>query len=404
MTNRASEDFRILVFAPIGRDAALTTALLDRASIRSCACDTLPAMCEEIERGAGALILTEEAVVSADFDLLTRTLEEQPAWSDVPVLMFAGTHGEDTALRTQRTLELLRNVTILDRPVRVAAAISMIRAALRSRQRQYELRDVLVALQKARSEAENANRLKDEFLATLSHELRTPLNAILGWTSMLREAQIEPERVPAVLQIIDRNARVQTKLIGDVLDVSRMITGRFTLHLAPVDLSVVVTDAVNAVRPAAIAKAIELACIDDHAPAVLGDAERLQQVCWNLLTNAIKFTPAGGHVQIATRSVDHGVEVTVTDDGVGLSAQFLPYVFDRFRQADQSFSRTHGGLGLGLAIVKHLVEMHGGRVSAESRGMGLGATFRVQLPPVSMTAAAPESFEAQAAVGGRSDG
>jgi signal transduction histidine kinase len=270
---------------------------------------------------------------------------------------------------------------LLDRPIRMAAVVSSIRAAIRGRMRQYELRDVLVALHAARESAERANRLKDEFLATLSHELRTPLNAILGWVAMLRHSQVEPPRVPSVLETIERNAQAQAQLIGDVLDVSRIITGRLHLVIASVPVAQVIANAADTARPAAEAKHIDLR-IDtaNDLPTIRGDADRLQQVVWNLVSNAVKFTPSRGRVTISAARVDSQIEISVRDTGRGISLEFLPFAFDRFRQADQSLTRMYGGLGLGLAIVKHLVELHGGRVRAESAGEGKGARFCVYLP------------------------
>jgi len=374
-------ELRVLIFAPVGRDAALTTDVLTRASVACHVCGSLVDLCAEIERGAGAVLLTEESLDRPQLVELAATLDQQPAWSDIAVLLFAGGERERASLRTLRLLETLRNVTLLDRPMRIAAVISAVRAALRARQRQYDLRHVLVELQAARNEAERANGLKDEFLATLSHELRTPLNAILGWVSMLRHHQIDSQRVERALCVVERNAQAQAQLVNDVLDVSRMVTGRLTLVRASVRMGEVILNAVDSVKPSAEARRIEIGIdIPDDLPPILGDAERLQQVCWNLLTNAVKFTPEGGRIMVrAARDRSH-VEMTVTDTGMGLTAEFLPYAFERFRQGDQSFTRTHGGLGLGLAIVKHLVEMHGGEVSAESGGIGQGATFRVRLP------------------------
>ena len=384
MMTRADDvpDLRVLVFAPIGRDAALTSELLRRASVPCHLCTSVAEVCEGIQIGAGAVLLTEEALGDPQIDELAATLESQPAWSDISVLLFAGDDRTQASMRTLRRLEVLRNVTLLDRPVRVTAVLSTVQAALRSRQRQYELRDVLVALHSARNDAERANRLKDEFLATLSHELRTPLNAILGWVSMLRQTQIDAGRVPQILEIVERNAKAQAQLIADVLDVSRMITGRLSLNLEPVVVTRVLLDAVNTVRPAADAKGIDLHVAPTvEAPIINADAERLQQVFWNLLSNAVKFTPRGGRIDVALAPSDRSfLDVTIADTGIGLSPEFLPFAFERFRQADQSFTRTQAGLGLGLAIVKHLVEMHGGQVSVASGGVGQGATFQVRLP------------------------
>ena len=381
MNATASDDtLRVLVYAPIGRDSTLTSDLLARAGIACHVCKSMVDTCEELARGAAAILLTEEALADRRLDDLAAALEAQPPWSDISILLFAGADRNQASLRTLHKLEVLRNVTLLDRPVRTAAVVSTIRAALRGRQRQYELRDTLTALHKARFDAEHANRLKDEFLATVSHELRTPLNAILGWVVMLRQARFEPSRVATILEIIERNAKAQAQLIADVLDISRMITGRVKLEVAPVSLARVICDAVDSIRPGAQARGIELHLDVDEGPVANADPDRLQQVVWNLLSNACKFTPEGGRIDVRLRATRTQATVTVSDTGAGISPDFLPYVFDRFRQAEQGFTRSHGGLGLGLAIVKHLVEMHGGEATAHSDGPGKGATFDVRLP------------------------
>ena len=233
----------------------------------------------------------------------------------------------------------------------------------------------------ARAEAERVNRMKDEFLATLSHELRTPLNAILGWSQVLLARKGGDDDLKRGLETIARNARAQTQLIEDLLDMSRIVAGKVRLDVQPLDLASVVDAAVDSVRPSAEAKGIRLQKIlDPMAGPVSGDPNRLQQVVWNLLSNAIKFTPKGGKVEVLLARVNSHLEVTVTDSGQGISADFLPYVFDRFRQADASSTRTYSGLGLGLSIVKQLVELHGGNVQAKSDGDNTGSTFIVRLP------------------------
>jgi PAS domain S-box-containing protein len=233
----------------------------------------------------------------------------------------------------------------------------------------------------ARAEAEKANRIKDEFLATLSHELRTPLNAILGWANVLRTGDFRSEELQRGLDTIERNARVQARIIDDLLDMSRIISGKVRLEVQPVDLPLVLREAIETVRTAAEASGVRLqAVLDPIAAPVAGDPGRLQQVFWNLLSNAIKFTPGGGSVQVVLKEASSQVEVSVIDNGEGIAPDFLPYVFNRFQQADASSRRRHGGLGLGLAIVAQLVELHGGSVRAHSDGPGLGATFVVTLP------------------------
>jgi signal transduction histidine kinase/ActR/RegA family two-component response regulator len=237
----------------------------------------------------------------------------------------------------------------------------------------------------ARQLAEEANRMKDEFLATISHELRTPLNAILGWTRLLTMGKLDPGSADRALETIERNARAQAQLIDDLLDVSRIMSGKLRLRVEAVDLARVVESALESVRPAATAKGITLATDLDRATgAVSGDANRLEQVVWNLLANAVKFTPLGGHVTVRLAAADTYAVVDISDSGPGIDEAFLPYVFERFRQADSSITRAHGGLGLGLAIVRHLTEIHGGTVSA-ANGPGGGAVFSVRLPLMGVT-------------------
>jgi PAS domain S-box-containing protein len=254
--------------------------------------------------------------------------------------------------------------------------------AVTAREDALRIRDeMLKREQVAREEAESANRSKDEFLATVSHELRTPLNAILGWAHMLRASKLDQNTQTRALETIERNAKSQAQLIEDILDVSRIVTGKLRLDVRPVDLAVVIEGAIEAVRPAADARGIRIDTImDPSADAVSGDPDRVQQIVWNLVSNAVKFTGKGGRVQIQLRRASSYAEIVVGDTGQGISADFLPHVFDRFRQADATSTRRHGGLGLGLAIVRHLVEMHGGTVAASSPGEGLGATFTVRLP------------------------
>jgi PAS domain S-box-containing protein len=259
---------------------------------------------------------------------------------------------------------------------------------------------LLVSEQTLRQQAEEANRLKDEFLATVSHELRTPLNHMLGWIVMLRGGRLAPDKAAEAMETIERNVRAQNRLVEDLLDVSRIISGKLRLELQPIIPAQVVESAAKSARPAAAAKGIELRMVeselqmraggtamkqpyesnDPNSAVFLGDPDRLQQIVWNLISNAIKFTPRGGRVQVSTERLDSHITITVSDTGEGIAPEFLPYVFDRFSQANSSLKRKHGGLGLGLAIVRHLVELHGGTVGVESAGIGQGATFTVALP------------------------
>ena len=270
---------------------------------------------------------------------------------------------------------------IRDSDGRIIGVIVVFHDVSERRRAEHEREKLLSLEQTARGEAEAANRLKDEFLATVSHELRTPLTSILGWAGMLSQGNLEEETARGALEIIERNAKAQAEIIDDILDVSRIITGKFHIDPRPIALAPLIESAVDTARPAALTKSIAITVsLDKAAGLVAGDRDRLQQIIWNLVSNAIKFTPQGGRIEISLKQADSHLEFRISDNGIGISQQFLPFVFERFRQADSSTTRAHGGLGLGLAIVRHLVELHGGTVAAESAGEGLGATFTVRLP------------------------
>jgi signal transduction histidine kinase len=280
----------------------------------------------------------------------------------------------------QRTAELARANTALQ-----AEILERLRA-------EEEREQLLVSEQKARAEAEAANHAKDEFLATVSHELRTPLTSILGWTRLLRMREPEPSALARGLETIERNAKSQAKLIEDILDVSRIISGKLRLEVRPTRLVPIIEMAIDAVRPAAEVKAIRMdIAFDATVGHVRGDPTRLQQVVWNLLSNAVKFTPNGGAIQVGLTLNGECARLLVSDNGCGISQEFLPFVFDRFSQAERHMTRKHGGLGLGLAIVRHLVEMHGGLIQVESAGEGKGATFTIDLPLMTSYAEMPRA-------------
>jgi PAS domain S-box-containing protein len=270
---------------------------------------------------------------------------------------------------------------IKDESGKIIGTVLVFHDVTERRQAEARLQQALEREHSARLQAEEASQLKDEFLATVSHELRTPLNAILGWVRLLRGREMDAATVGRALATIERNARSQNALIEDILDVSRIITGRLRLQPETINVLPIIEAALDAVRPTAEAKGVQLSTrLSPQIGSVSGDPQRIQQIVWNLLSNAIKFTPKGGRVEIHLEHSDSQIEITIIDTGVGIQPEFLPYVFDRFRQADSSSTRRYGGLGLGLAIVRHLVELHGGKVSADSQGEGQGATFKVILP------------------------
>jgi signal transduction histidine kinase/CheY-like chemotaxis protein len=514
-----SDEKRVLLLAPTARDGEITRSLLAKAGLTCVVCENLKHLVKELHVGAGVVLLTEEAITGERIDDLLRTLDKQPSWSDLPVVMMIR-QGDQSPIATG-VLRSLRNVTLLERPAPKLSVISAVQAAVRGRERQYQMRDQFESIREgevrsrelqeqleiavdaselgtfhcdmpldkivwnarckahfwlppeaeidfdlfysilhpddrertreaiaacvhggkvydieyrtvspqgevrwvratgrtyykegkpvrfdgttqdisdrkrvdeerkqlldieraARVEAERTSRMKDEFLATLSHELRTPLNAILGWTQLLKRDQRDPEMLSEAISVIERNVRVQTQLIEDLLDMSRIISGKVRLEVQRVELSEIIDVAMEGVKPTAETKGVKLEkVINRLVGPVSGDPGRLQQVLWNLLTNAIEFTPKGGKVRVLAEAMQSHVEISVSDNGDGISPDFLPHLFERFSQADGSAKRKHRGLGLGLSIVKNLVEMHGGTVRANSCGEGQGATFTIHLP------------------------
>jgi signal transduction histidine kinase/CheY-like chemotaxis protein len=344
-------------------------------------CTTDDELARELEQDAGALLITSEAFVPAAAAAVLQTVSEQPQWSDLPIVLLADR--DDSTSRKAGTGGLLRsaaNVTVLERPVRGLTLVTAMHSALRARHRQYEVRDLVLRERSARRDAESASLVKDEFLATVSHELRTPLNAILLWSQLLSSGVVGPEKATAGLRSIEESAKAQSKLIEDLLDVSRMIGGKLKVNLQTIDLRPVIEAAIDVVRPSAHSKSQKLETIIETVAPVRADSDRLQQIIWNLLSNAIKFTPREGRVSIHLTEIDGHARIVVRDTGKGINSQFLPHVFERFRQADASPRRLQSGLGLGLAITRQLVELHGGSIQAESDGDGMGSTFTVELP------------------------
>jgi signal transduction histidine kinase len=320
-----------------------------------------------------------------------KRIKADPHSASVLVLQVSATY-----VREEDTVRALEGGAdaCLTEPIEGPVLIATVRALLRAREAEDAMRAALAREQAARAAAESANRTKDEFLATLSHELRSPIGAILTWVTLLRSGQIDAPRTERALAAIERNTRIQVQLIEDLLDVSRIISGKLHLERATTELGVVISSALEAVRPAAAAKGVRVvAAALPAGVSVWADAARLHQVLWNLLSNAVKFTPAEGTVEVRLERADGRAVIRVCDTGRGIDPAFQPYIFERFRQADSSSTRHEGGLGLGLAIVRHLVEMHGGSVRAESEGPGRGATFIVTLPLGEEPAIAPTAGE-----------
>jgi signal transduction histidine kinase/ActR/RegA family two-component response regulator len=365
---------------------------VQRALMQSDAGDDLP----ELDRSLAHVSILERMIASHEAYADELALEARQAQH---------ARGEDEArLAKERESDLLANNERLRRTQRaimnVIDDLREVRASLEERvkertRRLTELLDerdaVLAQEQRARIEAERANRMKDEFISTVSHELRTPLTAIVGWAQLLRSDRLTPEKRAAGIEVIERNARAQVRLVEDLLDFGRIIQGKFRLAVGPVEVVRVVEAALESLRPAAEARDVRIQrTLDSHA-TIVGDGERLQQVVWNLVSNAIKFTPKGGRVHVMLRRASSYVELTVADTGEGIAPEFLGHVFEPFRQADGSITRRSGGLGLGLSIVHSLVELHGGTVNAASDGVGKGATFTVRIPVAPVRTSIPDS-------------
>jgi len=380
-----AHEIRVIVLPPTRVDGSAMKRLFETSGIECEIVGNIAELCAAMEEGAASIILSEE-VLLADPAGIFECVGRQEVWSDLPIVVLSKAGSESGALT--QLLPRLGNVSVVERPVRTSTLVSIVRSNHRARARQYEIRayvaereQLLKSERAARSDAERASRMKDEFLATLSHELRTPLNAVLGWTQVLRASHDLPTDTVNGLIVIERNARSQAQIIEDLLDMSSIISGKVRLDVQKVDLNSIVEATVETVRPAAETKGIRLrAVLDPLAGPVRGDPSRLQQIFWNLLNNAVKFTERGGRVTITLARINSHLEIEVADTGEGIDPAFLPHVFDRFRQAESSSSRRHGGLGLGLSIVKQLIELHGGTVVAKSPGKGGGSTFRLGLP------------------------
>jgi signal transduction histidine kinase/ActR/RegA family two-component response regulator len=385
---RAASHTRVLVLPLTPADGMAIARVLDSADIGCTVCRDIDELCDALESDAGSIIVPEESVLMHSTQLLAR-LADQPMWSELPIIILSQSGRESPALTG--IMPRLGNVSVVERPMRTSTLLSLVRSNLRARERQYQMRDFLKERERlleserfARSDAERAGRIKDEFLATLSHELRTPLNAVLGWTRVLRKGRGLSEELINGLTVIERNARSQAQIIGDLLDMSSIISGKVRLEVQPIDLATLIEATIETVKPAADAKGIQLLVqLEPELRSMQGDANRLQQVLWNLLANAVKFTPQGGQVAVTLSQAGSQLEVAITDNGEGIDPAFLPHIFERFRQADASSTRRHGGLGLGLSIVRQLVELHGGVVSAHSAGPGTGSTFRMRFPTTS---------------------
>jgi signal transduction histidine kinase len=362
---------RVLLVAPTGRDAALAASALHATGIGVEICADLAATVAELEGGAGALVIAQEAIEARGARLLAEWVARQPPWSDVPVVIFSSASSAlDPAVALER-LAPLGNVTLLERPLRRTTFVTVVRSAIRARRRQYAARDVLVAL-----EREVAAR--DQFLAMLGHELRNPLSAIT------MSLQVMEQRAPnrsQELDIVARQSRQLARIVDDLLDVSRVTSGKIALHRTPVDLSALVGRTIEALQPQAARNAVALtADVLPPGSIVDGDPVRLEQVLANVVGNALKYTPSGGHVWVRLERGAAEAVVRVRDDGVGIAPDDLGRVFETFAQVPSTLDRSRGGLGLGLTVARSLMAMHGGTIEAASDGVGKGSEFVIRLP------------------------
>lgn len=362
------------MLAPTGRDAKLAVQALMQARLSACSFSSVEALCEAAAENAGALLLTDEALDHHALQCLFDLIGQQPPWSDLPLLLLVSS--ETSAENLLQCFGSRANVTILERPIHLSTFLSAANAAINARRRQYQIRTLL-------EELEKANRLKDEFLATLSHELRNPLNSIIGnAVILLRNPQVQAfSLVRQAAKTIERNAASQARLINDLLDLSRLQTGKVKLDRQILALAPLLDGTLDSVREIACVRNIALEVRLGHEPLLVeADSVRVEQIVWNLLNNALKFTPEGGKVRLILERDQSQARVTVEDNGQGIESEFLPHIFEMFRQQDGQTTKQHGGLGIGLALVKQLTELHGGRVEAESAGTGQGARISVWLP------------------------
>jgi signal transduction histidine kinase/CheY-like chemotaxis protein len=379
-TQRAQEQ-RVLIVPPTRRDGDVTCKLLAIAEVGCVACRDLRSLAACVEQGVGAVMLTDSALMDPQIDVLHDTLARQAGWSDVPVLLL--THGRELSPPAARALARLSNVTLLDRPVSTRSMVSAVLAALRARQRQYQIRDQLARQHAAEQALVDADRRKDEFLATLAHELRNPLAPIRTAMHVLARVPPDAPQATRLREMMERQIEQLVKLIDELLDVSRIATGKVLLQRERVDLRSVLDSALEASRPQVDASNHDMRVSCSAAPIwVVGDPSRLAQVISNLINNAAKYTPARGRIDVALEEADQQAIVRVTDNGAGIPVDMLDRVFDMFTQVNRTLDRAQGGLGIGLSLVRRLVDLHGGSVSAASPGLDKGSTFTIRLPMV----------------------
>jgi signal transduction histidine kinase len=379
---------RVLIVAPTGNDAGLTAEFIQQANLSPQICRDVAQLAEEVKRGCGVIVLAEEILGQSSITLLIQTLAEQPPWSDIPIVLITSS-GEVSQAHLRRLVIFGPggNVVLLERPFRLGTLLSTLEVSLRSRQRQYEARDLILELKRVHDEIQAASRAKDDFLAALSHELRTPLNPVLLIAS---ENAADPELSPkmrADFEMVRKNIELEARLIDDLLDLTRISRGKLILNKSPCDVHAILNDAVATVEAEIKKKNLALKLeLQAGSHRVLGDAVRLQQIFWNVLKNAVKFTPENGQISVKTSTLpeEETIIIKVIDTGIGMTTREIAHIFAAFTQGEHARggggSHRFGGLGLGLAISRMLVKLHSGLIYATSTGHDRGSTFTIKLP------------------------
>ena len=382
----------------------MTCRLLERVGLVCRVCQSAASLAEEIELGADAIVLTDAALIAPGFDKVLAAIAHQPQWSDLPTVLLCQTSAESPAVA--QVIQSMTNVTLLDRPTSARTLVSAAQAAIRARQRQYQTREQLEALREAEEalrareheletlaeRLRSADRRKDEFLAMLAHELRNPLAPIRNASELLSRTLPSEPKLQSQVAIVKRQITHLSRLVDDLLDVSRITQGRIELQRQPIDLGYVIAQAMESVEPLMRAKHHKVTITRiEHPLYVNGDSARLVQCLSNILTNSAKYTDDGGTIRVDVREEDHCAVIEVMDNGIGIPTELLPQIFDLFVQSARSLDRSLGGLGIGLSLVQRLIEMHGGRVTAHSEGPGTGARFEVRLPLTT----APDDVQAE---------
>jgi signal transduction histidine kinase len=362
---------RVLIVAPIGRDAELMCEHIEAAGLPCEVCGDVDEACREIERGAGALMFTEEALTADTSPRLAHVLDCQPAWSDIPMIILSGVPQPESKSRSFGTFGRRTNVTFVDRPVRIQSLVSAAQSALRARERQYQIRELMEKL-------EDRVHERDRFLAILGHELRNPLGAILLASQMRDDdGPLDGEHA----ELIERQSRHLTRLVNDLLDLSRVVSGKIVLKQQVIDLADALRQSFETVMESAARQhvSVEVRYCDEPLP-VFADPLRAAQILTNVIGNAVKYTPEGGHVIVQLERRGDEAVVRVADDGVGIAPDRIGTIFELFAQAENAIGRAQGGMGIGLALVRNLLHLHGGKITAESDGLGKGSEFVVHLP------------------------